>query len=60
MKYDITIGFEMTGRNSFGAKETLEASRTFRVENQTKEGAINFAKSQVELKVKSISVCEVK
>jgi hypothetical protein len=58
MKYDITLGFEISGSNSFGDIETLQASNTFTVESDTKENAIEIAKSKSNKEITSISVCE--
>lgn len=60
MIYDITVGYQMSGKNQFGDVETLQASQTFTIENETKERAIEIAKSRVRSEVKSVSVCERK
>jgi len=51
MKFDIKVGFKTNGVELF-------ASETFTVESDTKENAIEIAKSKVSNDVISISVCE--
>ena len=57
MRFDITVGYEMKASNSFGKKETLQASSTYSIESDTKENAIEIARNKVKEEITKVSVC---